>query len=660
MLMDISIRRLRVNNLFRGQKFPHPVDIIQFHSFSRDSCGFTIRPGKHELDSKDFRRTDHVCATKYINNEMQVETSNCRYSRQILLHEEIDMIFADRRVCDPLLFANFIEDRLPECSTSNVALFVRLAGKKSVSKSHVLLKQHLPTIAMRLQTLLYSSSWRLNDLSSVIYGLQCLTAKDPGYLDIAGTIAKIGSRILPKTNTSSSKNLSMLMYGLRRNSCNEQQSRNLLKVVTKIVIQCNETLSAQAVGNSLYGLQNMSNNCIEVNTLVSALTVKVKGCTEIFSAQELSNALYGLQGMSSDNIEVRSLLSTLIPKIQSCRESFGAQAVGNSLYGLQGMSCGSVEVRAVISALTVKVKGCTEIFSAQELSNALYGLQGMSSDNIEVRSLLSTLIPKIQSCRESFGAQAVGNSLYGLQGMSCGSVEVRAVISALTVKVKGCEEPLGAQAASNALYGLQGSIRSTCSQPLLDTLLFHFCNLANESKNFQLLPYEDIKSLGQGFAFSLLTLHDYMDSIKYRKWEMLSQSVDNVLSSWKCDTQFIDKLPSVLEQRFQAIALKINFSSDYRLSFNESLFHLFEGDMVLRIPSMDNGNLVINFEIDGTFHLRRKKINFCLLRDRYLQSRGVIVERLPTARFIRMRDNDVAKWILEKVNNASLLSVESD
>ena len=580
MLMDISIRRLRVNNLFRGQKFPHPVDIIQFHSFSRDSCGFTIRPGKHELDSKDFRRTDHVCATKYINNEMQVETSNCRNSRQILLHEEIDMIFADRRVCDPLLFANFIEDRLPECSTSNVALFVRLAGKKSVSKSHVLLKQHLPTIAMRLQTLLYSSSWRLNDLSSVIYGLQCLTAKDPGYLDIAGTIAKIGSRILPKTNTSSSKNLSMLMYGLRRNSCNEQQSRNLLKVVTKIVIQCNETLSAQAVGNSLYGLQNMSNNCIEVNTLVSALTVKVKGCTEIFSAQELSNALYGLQGMSSDNIEVRSLLSTLIPKIQSCRESFGAQAVGNSLYGLQGMSCGSVEVRAVISALTVKVKGC--------------------------------------------------------------------------------EEPLGAQAASNALYGLQGSIRSTCSQPLLDTLLFHFCNLANESKNFQLLPYEDIKSLGQGFAFSLLTLHDYMDSIKYRKWEMLSQSVDNVLSSWKCDTQFIDKLPSVLEQRFQAIALKINFSSDYRLTFNESLFHLFEGDMVLRIPSMDNGNLVINFEIDGTFHLRRKKINFCLLRDRYLQSRGVIVERLPTARFIRMRDNDVAKWILEKVNNASLLSVESD
>ena len=578
MLMDISIRRLRVNNLFRGQKFPHPVDIIQFHSFSRDSCGFTIRPGKHELDSKDFRRTDHVCATKYINNEMQVETSNCRNSRQILLHEEIDMIFADRRVCDPLLFANFIEDRLPECSTSNVALFVRLAGKKSVSKSHVLLKQHLPTIAMRLQTLLYSSSWRLNDLSSVIYGLQCLTAKDPGYLDIAGTIAKIGSRILPKTNTSSSKNLSMLMYGLRRNSCNEQQSRNLLKVVTKIVIQCNETLSAQAVGNSLYGLQNMSNNCIEVNTLVSALTVKVKGCTEIFSAQELSNALYGLQGMSSDNIEVRSLLSTLIPKIQSCRESFGAQAVGNSLYGLQGMSCGSVEVRAMISALTVKVKGC--------------------------------------------------------------------------------KEPLGAQAASNALYGLQGSIRSTCSQPLLDTLLFHFCNLANESKNFQLLPYEDIKSLGQGFAFSLLTLHDYMDSIRYRKWEMLSQSVDNVLSSWKCGTQFIDKLPSVLEQRFQAIALKINFSSDYQLSFNESLFHLFEGDMVLRIPSMDNGNLVINFEIDGTFHLRTKKINFCLLRDRYLQSRGVIVERLPTARFIRMRDNDVAKWILEKVNNASLLSVQ--
>ena len=535
--MGISMRRLRVTTLFRGQDFSRLTDIIRFQTISRPSGRFTIH--------------------------------------QLWLHEDIDIIFADRRVCDPLVFANFIEEKLPECSISNIALFVRLAGKKSASKSHVLLRQHLPGIASRLQKLSHSSSWRLNDISSVIYGLQCLTAEDPGYLDIVGTVTKIAGGILLKKNTLSSKNLSMLMYGLRQNSCNEQLSRNFLKVVAKIVLQCKETLSAQAVGNSLYGLQSMSNNCIEVITLVSALTVKVKGCAEIFSAQELSNALYGLQGMSSDNIEVRGLLSALIPKIHSCRESFGAQAVGNSLYGLQGMSCGSVEVRAVIQALTVKVKGC--------------------------------------------------------------------------------KEPLNAQAASNALYGLQRSMRSSCSHPLLDTLLLHFRNSAKESKNFQLLTYEDIKALGQGFAFSLPTLHDNLDSIKYRKWELLSQSVDNVLSTRKCDTQSMDRLPSVLEQRFQAIVLKINFAPDYHLSFNESLFHLFEGDMVLRIPIMVNENRVINFEIDGTFHLRMKKINFCLLRDKYLQSRGVMIERLPTARFIRMRDDDVAKWISEKVNEASLL-----
>ena len=540
--MGISMRRLRVTTLFRGQDFSRLTDIIRFQTISRPSGRFTIH--------------------------------------QLWLHEDIDIIFADRRVCDPLVFANFIEEKLPECSISNIALFVRLAGKKSASKSHVLLRQHLPGIASRLQKLSHSSSWRLNDISSVIYGLQCLTAEDPGYLDIVGTVTKIAGGILLKKNTLSSKNLSMLMYGLRQNSCNEQLSRNFLKVVAKIVLQCKETLSAQAVGNSLYGLQSMSNNCIEVITLVSALTVKVKGCAEIFSAQELSNALYGLQGMSSDNIEVRGLLSALIPKIHSCRESFGAQAVGNSLYGLQGMSCGSVEVRAVIQALTVKVKGC--------------------------------------------------------------------------------KEPLNAQAASNALYGLQRSMRSSCSHPLLDTLLLHFRNSAKESKNFQLLTYEDIKYLGQGFAFSLPTLHESLDIIKFRKWEMLSQSVDDLLSSWKCNTQSIDRLPSVLEQRFRAIALKINFASDYKLSFNESLFDLFEGDMVLRIPIMGSENLVINFEIDGTFHLRMKKINFCLLRDKYLQSRGVIIERLPTARFIRMRDDDVARWILDKVNDESLLSVQQD
>ena len=602
---------------------------------------------------------DNVAVDVYFDSDAKVKVSLSQRKYQVLLHKDIDSMFFNRQVCDPLRFANFVKNNLPECSTSNIARFVRLAGKKSIGKSQRLLKEHLPAVALSLKVLTYSSSWCLKEVSSVIYGLQCQTAKDAGYLSILETMSKIASRLIKKTSTSSSKNMSMLLYGLQRNTCSEQESRNLLKVVAKIVLQCNDTLSAQAVANSLYGLQSMTNSCIEVQTLISALTLKVRGCTEVLGAQELSNALYGLQGMTSDNIEVRALVSALTPKAESCREMFSAQGVGNSLYGLQGMNSDSVEVRALVSALTARVKSCKESLDGQLISHSLYGLQGMTSDIVEVRALVSALTPKVQSCKEVFGAQAVSNTLYGLQGMSCDSVEVRALVSALAVKIKGCKEPLNAQAVSNALYGLQGFIRSPLSQPLLATLLSHLCKLAQDSGNFQSLPYSDIEFLGHGFAFSLHSLHTCLNSVDYKKWEDLNQSVSNMLVSPKYNLHCAGKIPSVLEQRFQRIISKIDLPPAYLLSFNETLFQLFEGDIILRIPRADhNSHLVMNIEIDGSLHLRKKKMNFCVQRDKYLRTKGVVVERMPSARFIRMKDNDVEKWFLEMVADAALLSSE--
>ena len=69
------------------------------------------------------------------------------------LKEDIDRMFADRNTCDEVLFASFIKDGLQECSTSNVARFARLSGRKSRSKSNTLLKTHLPEIALRIRAL---------------------------------------------------------------------------------------------------------------------------------------------------------------------------------------------------------------------------------------------------------------------------------------------------------------------------------------------------------------------------------------------------------------------------------------------------------------------------------------------------------------------------
>ena len=101
-------------------------------------------------------------------------------SPQHKLKADLEKIFADRNVCDEVLFANFVKDGLHECSASNVARFCRLSGKKSRSKSNMLLKAHLPEVASRIRAL-SSSSWRFIDISLVIYGLQRLQVRDVGF-----------------------------------------------------------------------------------------------------------------------------------------------------------------------------------------------------------------------------------------------------------------------------------------------------------------------------------------------------------------------------------------------------------------------------------------------------------------------------------------------
>jgi very-short-patch-repair endonuclease len=67
------------------------------------------------------------------------------------------------------------------------------------------------------------------------------------------------------------------------------------------------------------------------------------------------------------------------------------------------------------------------------------------------------------------------------------------------------------------------------------------------------------------------------------------------------------------------------------VSSNEFLFSIFESDLVLRVPIADeicSSNLIVNIEVDGIHHRREKKKRFCMLRDKYLRSQGVVIDRI--------------------------------
>ena len=356
---------------------------------------------------------------------------------------------------------SFVYAWLNDCSVGTVSQLMRLVGKKPRTKSVSPLKKHLPAIAHRLNSL-SSSPWSIMHVSFVIYGLQSFAEADDGTLKIVQTMTKVAKNVIGHQTQPSAQNVVMLLIGLQKNHCKQEETKDLLRVIAAMIGKCTDTFKAQDLGSALYGLQGMNSSCGAVRAVLSALVSKVQGTKETLSAQNVGNALYGLQNMSSNCAEVCALLSALIPKIQECKEPLLVQHVSNALYGLQGMSSSVTEVESILSVLAHKVRLSDGIFDSQAVGNALYGLQCMSSDSAAVRRILVELMPKVVSCSEPLSAQAIGNSFHGLQGMSSDYVEVSGILSALMPMIEGRSGSDDSFDSSiNILHGFQSAKSET-------------------------------------------------------------------------------------------------------------------------------------------------------------------------------------------------------
>lgn len=120
--------------------------------------------------------------------------------------------------------------------------------------------------------------------------------------------------------------------------------------------------------------------------------------------------------------------------------------------------------------------------------------------------------------------------------------------------------------------------------------------------------------------------------------------------------------------------MKALAGSKLRVSHNEHLFGLFECDIVVRVPraidaciaeggrgggrypkgEREEQSLVINIEVDGVHHRREKKKRFCKMRDEYLVSRGVVIERMEISTLRGMSEQEVEEWVLDITAKAML------
>lgn len=252
----------------------------------------------------------------------------------------------------------------------------------------------------------------------------------------------------------------------------------------------------------------------------------------------------------------------------------------------------------------------------------------------------------------------------GMQAMNSESEEVCNIIKVLSIKIKSCHEPLTPQEIGNALYGLQGCYKVTETVSILEFLYSQLSRLSTASSQFTKLSVIDLISLCQHIMMTLSELHDAL-IFEYEQWLKMKDMLSEELGKRRSNNDvffYSGNFRSSAEERVGAVVNKVFGNSEIEMTSNEYLFSLFESDIVLRIPKDNKSShsqldkIVINIEVDGIHHKREIKKRFCMLRDKYLASEGVIIQRIESISLQKMDDEELKGIIVKLVEDAKALN----
>ena len=503
----------------------------------------------------------------------------------------------------------------------------------------------LLAIAKRLE----HSSIRLvgKEVAGTLFGMQKMDSNENSLRVLLAALVPL---IVTSSNDYSARDVGMALYGLQGMDCKGPEVRAVLSALLP-KIQSAKFLDRQAIGNAMYGLQKMTADYPEVAAVVSALAKGMSASQQCLSSQNLGNALYGLKSMSSDRIEVREIVAALVSKVESCQGELAPQELGNSLYGLLEMSSDHVEVRNLLLSLVPKIQGSRGL-KGREVSNALYGLRGMSSDHAEVRLVLDALVMRIKECDDDFTEQDLCSALYGLQRMTGDSPEVRRVLSALLVKIESGVKKLGGRGIGSILFGLRGCKETPEAQVILDEVFQRAMALGSSTDEFKQLEITQLRSLCQRLVL-FLQVSEGKKQAGDMRWRELMWDLCRELSRRTSDTNV---RPTHAELRLHVAVVRALKHSSLKVTTGSYLMNLFESDIVIWVPVRGRAQepLIVNIEVDGVMHNIERKKSFCDARDAYLNSAGIVVERLEVAAMDKMDESERKDWIIGKIAKAVL------
>ena len=97
------------------------------------------------------------------------------------------------------LLATFMENNLNRFDVKQIVSIMKLLGRRSKLNSNSdMLTTYLPAIANRIEAL-PASKWSFDEISEVIYGLQCLSEMDLGVQNVLLAMTNLSHSLLQKT-----------------------------------------------------------------------------------------------------------------------------------------------------------------------------------------------------------------------------------------------------------------------------------------------------------------------------------------------------------------------------------------------------------------------------------------------------------------------------
>ena len=155
-------------------------------------------------------------------------------------------------------FDLFIKEKLPLCDLISVSNLVRLTGKKSLHNNHLLLRNHLPAIAVRLQEISNSPlsvqrrPWPFMCTGFLIYGMQCLQESDPGVSDIFEIVTKTMKESVKNIDQMNGQVIGMHLLGLQNKKCEQSFTRDYVSIISRCIRQSNFPFNEQVCVVSVF------------------------------------------------------------------------------------------------------------------------------------------------------------------------------------------------------------------------------------------------------------------------------------------------------------------------------------------------------------------------------------------------------------------------